>query len=1100
MNTILIQNNDIEKLKNELNNKTSNSHDDAYKKIVEIFKDNNPDILSLFSKPIKNGEQYTWLTDIEQLKKCELTQRNKEILEKIIQEIKNVIQYIKDPNIKNILINCLKHPDKDQSKIWSEDDIWINETNEKIVVTRWGFLPSEENAVTGGIKIELHSKFFSMLFKVVYKDEKLYNNKEIIFNIRNDRDGVRQEKGMTQSDGSFTLENVRGGSIVSVSFIDDAKIERSAHFEINDNNQKKLVLTTSCFADSESIIRKVIIPNPVRDILFNVVDKNNQSIGGRQLKFTINGLEKNYQSDQNGDICFEALEIGINIEIQDELDGNKKLGKFSVLENINSNTHILIVENNFSSDMLFTLFDENKELMPNTTLSFFINNNNNIYKTDNDGNVKITDIPIGTKVNIETEQQEKLGAFECKKVYEQNIHQLFIKPNKKDIKIIVIDEETNTHLPDFEIYFKIDNAPNITKKSDIDGIIMLKNVNIGTSIDVLYPDDNKIASIICRETENQYTVTVKKIKEIIPDMRFKVIKGKNVVEGAAIELIFNDHLPNDIKGFSDEEGNFVVNNVKLKNNVIAIAKKSFGKNKKERIVKRKFVFDNADKDYILPFKRKFPWWILLLLLLPLLLFIPINKDLIFTITDDFTKKPILFQNPVVELNKVQNKTKQINTKKTDKKGQAIFKESIYLYESLSYNPMYKAKVSCNCYTEKNEEGTYNKIKKEITLKPIVSDTSFNVKDAEDNEPMPDVEVSVVVSYGNDYKKTTTYKTDPAGNIKIIGIPICAKISVSASRKNFGKDSISGEFRKIPRTNLKLMPLKDKIKLLVYNKKTKSVLPGATVDVKMVTGKKRPITSNPFTSNINGVISVVDFDVRIDDAKETLKANGTKSGFEPDTISGIILDWVNKTKANDVTSRALYLQPEKINWQLIVKDTITNLPIAGAFVTLECDGETKTAYSNAQGYVDFADLEGDCNAKVYATHPGGTYDPSKIIQGKLEDLRNNNFVVWMYPIIQCQQSAQSGAQRGGYFPHIVGNKKRKFRINYDMDGVADQLFIYCGNNVGDSTKQFIHTTGMVSGKGQFDVDIDQCPKSTMITIRIKPNLGHTIWNYSLTCLD
>lgn len=337
--------------------------------------------------------------------------------------------------------------------------------------------------------------------------------------------------------------------------------------------------------------------------------------------------------------------------------------------------------------------------------------------------------------------------------------------------------------------------------------------------------------------------------------------------------------------------------------------------------------------------RRFPWWILLLLL-PLLLLIRCEKDVEVTCLEPDGKTPVagipvtmeytahfLWADGTLLLDKDIKKVQ-----KTDDKGKTTFKDlpcSVYSYifYCLS-NAKYTAKN--NCYAAAGEEHNFH-YKSNVTLimKPRREDLHVKIVDLETGDLLPGA--SLVYKYTEKgEEKTDSAKADASGVATLPNMRYCAVIEkMTAGCYGYADTSrVDVPCQDLlvanDSTAMRLRPVKEKFTFFVKNKETRQPIPDAecTVTLTRPTGTKSP--ARIVRTSIDGkgiamydnafVLSTIDIT-----AKKTNYADGQLEGG-PWTVEKFI------KQKDDV--RTIWLKPVPYLMEYVNVDSITGKPISG----------------------------------------------------------------------------------------------------------------------------------------------------------------------------
>lgn len=363
----------------------------------------------------------------------------------------------------------------------------------------------------------------------------------------------------------------------------------------------------------------------------------------------------------------------------------------------------------------------------------------------------------------------------------------------------------------------------------------------------------------------------------------------------------------------------------------------------------KFVSDGTDTVNIIKVReRKFPWWILLLLL-PLILLIPISRTVRVQIAEQDTQVAVAYQDATLKFphrGTFGGFEYRYLTNPTDELGRVEFEVASQPLWVVLFIKSDTAFVSCTngCYAGTFFDYYYKYPRSEylpMTIPPVLTNLTIQVIDAENREPLPDCDVEIRRSFAGD-RRTDTVRTDEAGNVYIAGMPVCGQLTVKACRDGFACDSIkgiAGDIANNPDSTvriIKLRPLKASISVIVRDLNTRELLPGATVTLTL--GGQ----TTSFRTNTNGVgIGIFD-DQRI---LETMTLAASKEHYHDTTMTdiGTVRDFV----ARSAEQRTMYLRP--ITKNLVVLNTDGANPLANVKNEVYINGRLRTTVlSNRNG--------------------------------------------------------------------------------------------------------------------------------------------------------
>ncbi len=486
---------------------------------------------------------------------------------------------------------------------------------------------------------------------------------------------------------------------------------------------------------------------------------------------------------------------------------------------------------------------------------------------------------------------------------------------------------------------------------------------------------------------------------------------------------------------------------------------------------------NPDNEYVIQLKKKqtrWYWW-LLLLLLPLLLLIELDKTVIFRIVESEDTKPVsnstvIFsydEQKIFDFDKQKFNTETNITLEgvTDSVGLAVFNNVSYTLYSYLFFHKTKALIVAgnNCFASDSIKPYFHDINsnEELLIKlPIRTTTlEFKVIDKDDNQPLPDANVSVSINLKNDtlfYEK----KTSPAGFVTLENLPVCAFLNIKATyngykpaKKSGETDYFVGDF--VERT-LKLSPEKTILQFIVKDLNSKQPLPGAKA---MLFVDNKAIASA--TTNTNGVGKGAFDDIN---ASVEFTIKGQKQYYADTTLTAVAKDFTTLLEAQ----RTLLLRPLKEN---IIFRNITSqgaMPIVGAKNEITVNGKKRSnfEYSNANGtFIVSGIISGD-KIDIVASKSGFKTNTSTIKRKTFSDLMKAPIASRNIPMDAIQTST---TLRGG---------SGDMRINLQWNTIDDlDLFVTdpCGNTIW--ALELSHTCR--AGKGILDIDANtnRYPPST-----------------------
>lgn len=428
---------------------------------------------------------------------------------------------------------------------------------------------------------------------------------------------------------------------------------------------------------------------------------------------------------------------------------------------------------------------------------------------------------------------------------------------------------------------------------------------------------------------------------------------------------------------------------------------------KERTLKRSFSYDGNNTDYGFRLKKKPNLWWLLLLLLPLILLIPLKKDIV-VITQTIDGKPEPYVD--VEMNYTADyllwkkhflvKMPYDTIQTTDSEGRTVFKDVGYSVYSLVFQFKKPMVFTANndCFEETRVVRRFHTTRKVVMeMNPVVADVRFKVIDSELKFELPGATVECEYE-GRHGKQKVVDTTDAAGCVLIKEVVLCGEI--------IGVRALADGYADTLFTNLNvgdmqanagvfvmpLRPLKDRFTFFVKNKWTKEPIPDALAEVTL-TYKGINVSGGKTRTNVDGMGRGF-----FDDARLLAKVDitATKSpNYKPGKLEGNYT--VRQFKALPDSLRVVWLEPEPYTVQFRNIDTLSLEPIAGVrneIVIDGIDGTTRRSVetSNRNGYFPVTAVAGDKITIV------STLDPYYYPQTTVIDTFEKEEIVYMRPVL------------------------------------------------------------------------------------------------------
>ncbi len=434
-----------------------------------------------------------------------------------------------------------------------------------------------------------------------------------------------------------------------------------------------------------------------------------------------------------------------------------------------------------------------------------------------------------------------------------------------------------------------------------------------------------------------------------------------------------------------------------------------------------FVSDDKTQEYVLVIKdkKKFPWWILLLLL-PLLLLIPIKRSVHVQILDN-VEQPAAQQNcgfHYLDVSTFGSKT-PVNLSLTTDDAAKFDIEGIS--QPLWYVIFGGSVDSAFVNSEKECQSVYfgDKFKnypeddyKIVKMKGGIADKTVKVIDAETKEPLPDAEVKYL---------NQVLKTDNQGLVPL-QLDLCNEITITASKKGYVSDDFQGKVSEITDNEITIPLSKisyDKV-VKVIDAETQKPIPGAKVK----------FNGKDYTTDNNGQVTI-----KINDG-EAINLEASKAGYITETVETSI------DKAGETIVIPLKKDVETKTVKVI--DADTKKPLPGAVV--KHNGKNYTA--DANGIVTIT-IPKNSNVNLVASKEG--YNSATVNRKVTEPILE-------VPLKKKQQDNINDLK----------GKTGELKVNIQWYCHADldlQVIDPCGNTLSAEKKN----TSCRGGSGTFDLD-------------------------------
>ena len=412
----------------------------------------------------------------------------------------------------------------------------------------------------------------------------------------------------------------------------------------------------------------------------------------------------------------------------------------------------------------------------------------------------------------------------------------------------------------------------------------------------------------------------------------------------------------------------------------------------------KFTYTDLDADYVVKLKSHNYWWLLLLLLLflPLLLLLRFDKTVVFNALHEQTGEKLsnvnvtfgyvdrsLFKTSPMRF--FTSDTIVLNAQ-TDEEGNAIFTNVNYSLYSKIFHFADKSLVLAagQCLRGDSITPLFHSLKNYIPYNIKLGyrefDIDFQVVDASDSQPLPDVEANSEMQNSPDPKRWTSI-SDVDGQFILDKSPLCANIKVVATLDGYQSDTIVGDVewlcKNIVNRTLRLKPLGQKIEFIVKDLISGQTIPNATAKL-IIPNETADITAK---TNTNGMGKAAFDDIL---SNKTFKIEVSHPNYY-DTLTAEY-QAIKYVKFDD-DQRTIYLRPK--NESMVFRNVdAANNSIKGVKNIIYINGnKVGEQYSNNLGCFTIGSIGADDKISITAIKAGYKTNSTTIKDKLLSQLTN-----------------------------------------------------------------------------------------------------------------
>lgn len=327
-------------------------------------------------------------------------------------------------------------------------------------------------------------------------------------------------------------------------------------------------------------------------------------------------------------------------------------------------------------------------------------------------------------------------------------------------------------------------------------------------------------------------------------------------------------------------------------------------------------------------KSRFPWWILLLLI-PLILLIPIKRDLHCQLMENGTL-PIAqaqMQCAYFDVGIFAAHTPRLDTKVSDNEGKfsiVDISEPLWYYLFVDAAPLLLTGGN-GCATLAGKAIQYKEFHrgqyKVIDIpNSVIAETEFTVINKKTLKPIPDAKVELILTH-NGQSTTQEYTSDENGKVVIKDVSSCYSVKITASKKNYTPDSRElgpGQLASISDDDkiLRLRPLEGKDGDLRINLQWNCK---ADLDLMVYDPCGQCISFSQRKMTCNGNVGELDVDANFKgDLKDDPQENIFWKKASPGKYYVLVVGWDHKGRTVD------YEFPIEFNVSVILFDDCTDI--------------------------------------------------------------------------------------------------------------------------------------------------------------------------------
>ena len=354
-----------------------------YRQIKATFPNSN--VYKIFAEPIvlEDGKKIAWASPYEgsAINFQHLSEEDKSLAQDILSsEIGKLISEIKkfDNNeVIDFIYKCIEIPDLNDIYIVNSAD------GKHAVITQWGFVNDTPGAEKGLLNKFINIKKIPMRFSVVYNDDlSAAPFEDIIFEI-----DKKQQSAKSDENGIIELEKIKENAFVKAYEASDSEKQNIQNFTCYENGNYTIKVTPK--GDMNIIVTdQNSIPQPAVEFVFEFDSRKENAVSGPDGRIVLKRLKNSTHV-----AAYQPSESGAKNNLNNFIYERSK-GEYRIVIQVEE----LKIEEPKTHNMRFKVIDEKNNIIKNADVIVKYNGITKTLKTDSEGYVELTDVPLGAVV------------------------------------------------------------------------------------------------------------------------------------------------------------------------------------------------------------------------------------------------------------------------------------------------------------------------------------------------------------------------------------------------------------------------------------------------------------------------------------------------------------------------------------------------------------------------------------------------------------------------------------------------------------------------------------------------------------------------------